>query len=241
MIHLLAELEPFRPFTRAHVVAVAWTGAVMAALIIAGVRAKGRGSEPRVALVWSIFGIAINVWSMVYWSWPGIFNIRESLPLQLCDLAALLAPLALLRPRPWARALMYFWGIGLSTQAFVTPTLKTPFPDQEYFLFWLVHTVIVGTAFYDIIVRGFRPKLRDYLIAVGVSVILTFAMFGLNIALKSNYWYVGDTRPDNPTIIDKLGPWPQRVFILSGIVIVLFSGLLGISRLLPRASTPQHR
>lgn len=238
---LLGELEPFRPFTREHVIAVAWTFGLMTFVVAAGLRARGRGAEPRVALAWSIFGIAVNVWSLVYWFWPGIFNVQESLPLQLCDLAALLAPLALLRPKPWARALMYFWGIGLSTQAFLTPTLRIPYPDQEYFLFWLIHTVIVGTAFYDIIVRGFRPKLRDYLIAVGVSVVLTFAMFGLNILIKSNYWYVGDTRPDNPTIIDKLGPWPQRVFTLSGIVIVLFSGLLGIGRLLPRASSSQPR
>jgi uncharacterized membrane protein YwaF len=36
-------------------------------------------------------------------------------------------------------------------------------------------------------------------------------MVALNIALGSNYLYVGDSNPENPTLVDKLGPWPMRI------------------------------
>ena len=40
-------------------------------------------------------------------------------------------------------ALTYYWGLTLSVQALVQPTLTEPFPDVEFFVFWGKHVLIV--------------------------------------------------------------------------------------------------
>src|SRR4051794_28299320 len=44
-------------------------------------------------------------------------DIQTSIPLQLCDIAELVAAYALWSQRHWAFALTYYWGLLLSSQA----------------------------------------------------------------------------------------------------------------------------
>ncbi|MFN0132751.1 MAG: TIGR02206 family membrane protein [Phycisphaerales bacterium] len=171
---------------------------------------------------------------------PSKFSWEESLPLQVCDLAAFVAGAAMVWQTRWLRALLYFWGIGLSTQAFFTPTLRTGLGSAHYWMFWIGHTMIVGSAVYDIVVRRFRPTARDLGITTLISLAYLAVAFGTNFLLDrsgllapgvvSNYGYIGNTRPENPTLIDDLGPWPGRVFILVAIVLADFVLLWGIWR-----------
>jgi hypothetical protein len=51
---------------------------------------------------------------------PGHLRWDKSLPLHICDLTRLLVPVALWTNHRAARAMLYFWGLGLSSQAFIT-------------------------------------------------------------------------------------------------------------------------
>src|SRR4029450_5624684 len=129
--------------------------------------------------------------------------------------------------RPW-RTLLYFWGIGLSTQAFFTPTVQYGVGHIKFWMFWIGHTMIVGSAVYDVVVRGYRPRARDWWFAVATTYTLCMTVFYFDVLMSRaggmpiNYWYIGDTKPSNPTLIDDLGPWPLRVLFLSGIVVLDF-------------------
>jgi uncharacterized membrane protein YwaF len=48
-------------------------------------------------------------------------------------------------------------------------------------------------------------------------------MGALNLALDANYGYVGAKTPETPTVIDLVGPFPLRVFIMSALTIVLMT------------------
>lgn len=194
---------------------------------------KNDPRERQLRGVWGGFVIGVNLWSLVYWFLPARWDVRESLPLQLCDLACLVAAVAMLTRQRWAHTLLFFWGIGLSTQAFITPTLKFYPGHMEFWLFWLVHLAIVGSAIYLLVVRRYRPTLRDLGLALAITVVWLVAMLILNPILGSNYGYVANTLPQNRTVIDVLGPWPLRVFILGAIVIAIFTGLWAACR--PRA------
>jgi len=209
---------PFAPFTTPHGIAIAWTGAVLMAAIVIGRFVRGTGAQRRLDGLLAAGAVLVNAFSIGYFATPPRLGWAQSLPLQLCDLACLLAPIALLWPERcrWARTLMYFWGLGLSSQAFITPTLTEGFPSLRYWQFWLLHLVIVGTAMYDVIARGYRPSLKDLRLALGVSCVWFAVVFALNIVLDklgvegANYGYCGDTRPLHPTVIDRLGEWPLR-------------------------------
>jgi uncharacterized membrane protein YwaF len=47
------------------------------------------------------------------------------LPLHICGLNGVIAPLALLTLNRWLRATLYFWAFGLTSQAFIQPNLTT--------------------------------------------------------------------------------------------------------------------
>jgi hypothetical integral membrane protein (TIGR02206 family) len=158
--------------------------------------------------------MAWQAFAVVYWLLPANFRLDQGLPLHLCDLAAWVAPLALWTQRRWLRALLYFWGIGLSTQAFFTPVLEEGYGDIRYWLFFVGHTQIVGSAIYDAAVLGFRPRLRDMLTASLVTLAWIAAITPLNVAFDLNYGYVGNQPTDKPTLIDALGAWPLRVLWL---------------------------
>lgn len=217
----------FQPFSALHALSLAWTLALIVGSCWLGRRWLRRGdvqSERTLAGAWGGFVICVNLWSIVYWSLPERFTWKAALPLQLCDIVCLIAPLVFLTSWRWARVLVYFWGMGLSTQAFITPTLRDGPGDMLYWLFWLVHLSIVGSGVYEIVVRRFRPSFRDLLFAWAASLTYLALVIIVNWQLGANYGYVGQSAPKNPTLIDHLGPWPWRIvpMALAGL------GLMGL-------------
>ncbi|MBC7833816.1 MAG: TIGR02206 family membrane protein [Phycisphaerales bacterium] len=206
----------FAPFSPMHALCVVACAAVMLAAALAGRRLRTRpAAEERLRRSIAISGVIYWAASNAWWMWPANFKLEDSLPLHVCDLAGIIAPVAILTRKPWLRALLYFWGIGLSTQAFFTPTLEHGPASMRFWLFWLNHTFIVGTAVYDIAVGGYRPTWRDFRTAAAVSLAYLAFILLIDIPLGLNYGYVGNTTPENPTVIDKLGPWPLRLLPLT--------------------------
>lgn len=232
--------DAFEPFSGCHVLAVVLCLLLAAAWMLGGACARTPRAERRVRLAWAWGIVMWQAWTITYWLLPARFDLDKSLPLHLCDLAPWAAAWALARERPWARALLYFWGIGLCTQAFVTPVVRVGWASWEFWFFWVQHTQIVGAAAYEIAIRRYRPDRRALRLALRLSYLYVGLMLAINIALGTNYGYVGAARPDAPTIIDRLGAWPVRVVWLVLIVHGLFVLLwwAGSRRALNGASSP---
>lgn len=85
---------------------------------------------------------------------------QQVLPFQLCDwtmIAVIIACVNGGRPR-WLEVI-YFWGIGGSLQAVLTPNLQFAFPDYRFLTFFIDHCgIVIGTA-YLMRTRKFRPTL----------------------------------------------------------------------------------
>ncbi|TVQ60587.1 MAG: TIGR02206 family membrane protein [Phycisphaerales bacterium] len=215
----------FQPFGLKHATVFLISTALMVGFCWLG-RRLGEGAARRraeLAVAWSI--VAFQVAHLTYWFLPENFLIGTSLPLHLCDLASVTAALMLFTNARWLRAVLYFWAIGLSTQAFFTPTLTDGVATLLFWFFWIGHLQIVGVAVYDVAVRGFRPTGRDFLIGVGASVVWASTAMLVNLLLGTNYGFIGSATPENPTIVDHLGPWPWRVGVLGVIVTSLFAAL----------------
>ena len=96
----------------------------------------------------------------------------ESVPLQLTDLATVVAAYALWSQKHWAFALTYYWGLVLSTQALVSPALQSPdFPHYQFLAFWAIHLLVVWAAIYLTWGRGMRPDWRSYRFAIVVTAV----------------------------------------------------------------------
>lgn len=222
-----ARANAFELFSVEHGAIVAVSAVATCAAIVLGRRWLGSAEtvplERRMALVYALTTFATQAGIIVWLLTPGEFSPRVSLPLHVCDLAAWIAPLALLSRRRWLRTMLYFWGIGLSTQAFVTPIVTVGPRDPWFWAFWITHLQIVGAAFYDLVARGFRPTWRDAAFAGFYSVLYGLAMLALNSATGWNYGFLGPTRPSTRTLVDALGTWPLRTLWMTLIVLGLFA------------------
>lgn len=222
-------MTEFTSFGMLHGLTVAALLAAMLLSIILGRRWAGTPRERILRSGWAWFTIIWQAHNVVWYFLPSQWDIAESLPLHLCDLAAWVAPLALLTQKRWLRTILFFWGLGLSTQAFVTPVLEEGIDRFVFWSFWVGHTQIVGSAAYDLLVLKYRPTWRDYRFVTIVNLAIIALMVPFNLLLDVNYWYVGNTRPQFPTLIDRLGPWPLRIvwMILIGQTALAALWLLG--------------
>jgi len=221
----------FRAFTSFHWLVTGTCFAMMIVCCVIGKRllAKSEDHEYRFRklIAWSILITQgfIFIRRMVY------FDLHDSLPLHMCRLGVFIAAWHLFTLDRRARALTLFWGLGLSSQIFFTPYIKEGYGHLSFWIYWLNHIQIVGVAVYDIVVLGYRPNLRDLRFATIAGVVYALATIGLNILLGTNYSYLGAGQHEGASLVDKLGPFPQRTIWMIVGAAIIFALIYGISRL----------
>jgi hypothetical integral membrane protein (TIGR02206 family) len=208
----------FEPYGISHAVAAAVGVLGVAGVAAAGARLRGRAVEQRVrrafALVLPLFTVPLQVRQ---W-WPGEFDVDTSLPLQVCDLSWLVAVWALWTRDRRAAALLYFWGLTLTVQAVLTPTLGEDFPDPQYVMFWGMHLLTIWAALFLAFGIGIRPDWPGYRLTVACTVAWAAVVMAFNAVAGTNYGYLA-RKPDVSSLLDAFGPWP--VYVLVEAVVLL--------------------
>jgi len=216
-------LIPFQPFTNEHVGALLIGGLCVWILLWAGKR--GGDHRTMAAALLAFFNLSAYPLGQAAWrSLDRPLALENILPLHLCDIAAVTAGFALLTKRPMLCALTYFWGLAATMQALVTPALAIGFPSWPFVTFFIHHFAIVGAALYLPIVDGWRPKQplwSDPLRVYGWSVAYLAFALTVNSQLGTNFAFASRP-PQNPSLIDHLGPWPGYLVSMQAIALVLF-------------------
>jgi hypothetical integral membrane protein (TIGR02206 family) len=213
----LLAVRQFVAFGLSHGVVLVVLVVVATALVVLGRRYRGTpiGRRLSQALALMFAGFLVPVW--LYWLLTGQQEIKYSLPLQLCDLAAMASVWALWSYSATASALTYFWGLTLTSQAFVSPELTGPdFPSLQFLSFFGMHSVVLWAAIYLTWGVGLRPDWRSYRIAVLVTIGWAVVMFTFNRVAGTNYGFL-NTKPVVRSLLDVLGPWPW--YLLSELVL----------------------
>jgi len=244
----------FHPFTPTHYLTTGTYLTLMLALVLLGRALRNTPHQRTLERAWFSFVLIIQAFNIIFWSTPPRLQLASSLPLHICDLAGIFAvftTLSWLRENRITdhsiartlRTIMFFWGIGLSTQAFITPVITDGPSSVRFHIFFLSHFTIVATPLYDFLVRRYRPTARDLGIILLVTLVYGALIIPLNAATGWNYGYAGNTKPENPTLIDKLGPYPLRLLWMLFIVTGLYAILTLITAFIPShplTSPPTH-
>lgn len=212
----------FENFSALHAATVLLFTFAWAAVVAAGRRVAGGPHEQRwraslcasIAAAW----LLANAGQLL----PGVFVVAQSLPLQLCDLAGALAPLALWRRTRLLLGTLYFWGLGFSVQAVATPDLAQGPASVAFWMFWVPHANIVGAACYALVVEGFRPQWRECIQAYLLALLYLVLVLPFDLLTGFNYGYVGPVDLPQPTLLDLLGPWPWRIGSLTVVALCGF-------------------
>lgn len=207
----------FEAFGWSHAAATAVLAVVAAALVVVGRRYRGSAAGRRVSKTLAVLFAAFLIPDEVYYLLPWQPGIKYSLPLQLCDLSSIAAVWALWSYSSTAFALTYFWGLTLTSQAFVSPELHGPdFPSLQFLSFFGIHSLAPWAAIYLTWGVGLRPDWHSYRAAVLVTMCWGVAMFAVNREEGTNYGFL-NTKPLAASLLDLLGPWPW--YLLSEVVL----------------------
>jgi len=208
--------DQFRPYTTYHLTVVLLCAVVIAGACMTGRRLLRRSAAAERAFrcTWAWATLAFQLFTLGWFLLPSHYDPDRSIPLQFCRIAALITPFALLTTRPLPRALLYFWGLGLSSQALLTPVYREGFAHFAFWAFWLGHLQIVGSAVYDLSVRGYRPTTRDYLAATVLGLAYVALVVPINAAWGFNFGFLGRTESGTKTFASFVPPWPWRPFFV---------------------------
>jgi hypothetical integral membrane protein (TIGR02206 family) len=215
-------MEHFAPYSLTHLLTVVVSAAVC---LVLWRLAASPAIEPRVRRWWVRGLFLVQGANVLYFATRQPFDWAVALPLQVCDIMGWVAAWSLSTDRRLPRTMLIFAGLLLCGQAFVTPTLTEGPSTLRFWLFFATHLQVVASAFYELVVRGYRPDVRDAARAWGVMFLYAMLMVPLNMATGWNYGYVGPSRPGAFTAIDVLGPWPFRLVVM-GVILAAASLIL---------------
>ena len=150
------------------------------------------------------------------------FNLLIDLPISLCNLFAILAPLLFWRPNQRRLEVIYFLVMAGTIQAMLTPDLYVGFPSNEFFKYWIVHGGLVVLVIHNIFAFQIYPRLKGILITFGWVNVYSLALYGLNLLMGANYLYLMH-KPGNASILDLLGPWPLYILVGELLAMVFFA------------------
>lgn len=208
----LAAPAQFELFGRLHVATLFAILALAAALpVLAGAVRSPRFSK----LAGSALGTALLAAKLAEILW---YAARGSdwdhvLPLHLCDVAALVTGVMLLSRNYFLYELSYFWAMGGTLQALLTPDFQGSFPSAGFWFFFIPHGLVIVGAAFATGALGLRPTpgsiRRVFLATAGLAAVVAPA----NWMLGTNFLYLRG-KPEGASLIDFLGPWPWYIVSL---------------------------
>ncbi|EPG73397.1 TIGR02206 family protein [Leptospira fainei serovar Hurstbridge str. BUT 6] len=155
----------------------------------------------------------------------GYWDLRYDLPMEFCDWAMIVTTLALITHRRIFSELSYFWVLGGSIQAAITPNLQFNFPHAYFFLFFIGHSGLIIAALYLVFGLKLYPRKGSVPRVFLYSQIYFIIALFLDFRLDTNYGFLR-YKPANGSFLDYLGEWPLYLISLQiigiGVILLLY-------------------
>ena len=222
MDHLFFSFDiPFKSFSSDHWWALAAFVICLSLIITISKKLKIQHNLWLARVIAIFLSVTVLGFSWIH-SLNGLFNYRVDLPLSICNLFALLAPLLFWQPNFQRFEVIYFLVICGTFQAMLTPDLYAGFPSYGFFKYWIVHGGLVILVIHHLLAFNLVPRARGMLRTFGWLNAYLAVLIPLNLGLGSNYFYLMD-KPLNPSILDYFGPWPFYIVICEIVAMGFFA------------------
>ena len=213
---------PFQLFGTAHLLALSVIAALALGLPLL-LRRRAPGMVTSVAWLLGALLLAQEV-AQAAWLWRSLGLGLHLLPLDLCTLSVFFTAWVLITRSRRIYEIVYFWGLGGTTQALVTPELFQGFPSAAFMFFFAGHGLVVIGVVYATFVLRLRPYPRSILRVAAMTLALAAAVFLLNLLLGTNFMYLM-AKPMQPSLLDWFGPWPWYLAGLFATALLTFAVL----------------
>src|SRR6266511_1221725 len=155
-------MEPeFQPYGLPHLTVIFLTIVLPFALAAIVRRTKSQRIERAIVALISAVLVLNYVAYLIFVRRHGVVRWQDMLPLELCDWGIPVVIVAMWTGNPRWFEVAYFWGIGGTLQAVLTPNLRVGFPDWRFISFFTSHCgIIIGVVFL-MLTRRYRPYLMS--------------------------------------------------------------------------------
>jgi len=197
----------------------------VAGLIIVRTGATGTDEVQRrlrwlMAAIFLFWEVEWQVWFIVTDQW----SAARQLPLHMCSIMIWVGVYALLTKDARTYPFLYFFGIGASLQAVLTPDATFDFPHVRFLNTMLSHGLLVVVGFWVLVVERYRPTWRDVGVCMLVLNVYALFIYPVDLWIDANYLYVVD-KPATASLLDFFPDWPWYLLLLEGLAAVLFSAM----------------
>lgn len=219
-------LEPeFRAWSASHLTVIFLTIGLPFLLALIVHRTKSRFLERSIRFAISALLLINYVAYLIVARDFGVTTWYRMLPLQLCDWAMAVIIVALWTGnRRWLEV-AYFWGIGGTLQAIITPNLRYGFPDLRFISFFVAHSgIIIGIVFL-MLIYGFRPSAIGVLRTFVWTEIYFIVAFSVDLLTGENYGFLLH-KPEAGSLLNSLSDSrPLYLLEFHGLAFLFFCAL----------------
>ena len=180
----------FHPWSPSHFVVIILTIVLPLVLAMFVHRTKSRRLERSICFAISGLLLINYVAYLIVARHFGVTDWYKALPLQLCDWAMIVIIGALWTGNRHWLEVAYFWGIGGTLQAIITPNLRFGFPDLRFISFFVAHSgIIIGIVFL-MLIYGFRPRPIGILRTFAWTEVYFVVAFTVDLLTGENYGFL---------------------------------------------------
>ena len=165
-----------------------------------------------------------------YYIYAGVFSLKDSLPLHLCNISYIMSLICLFKFVPILYEFVLLLGMVGASMSFITPEMTHGYHPFLAFDYYLSHGLIIFMPMYYFFVDKIRPREGSWLKVFILGNIILGTVGLINYYLGSNYIFLCDPpKVDNPLVT---GGFPYHIYgfeiigsIFIGSLYYLFSRL----------------
>src|SRR4030095_3802600 len=150
------DVPEFQPFGLPHLTVIFLT-IVLPFALAAIVRRRSQTLEKIIIGVLSAVLILNYVVFLIFIRSRDVVAWQQMLPMQMCDWGMAVVIVAMWTGSQRWFEVAYFWGIGGTLQAVLTPNLRFGFPDGRFISFFISHSCIILVGVFLMLTRRYRP------------------------------------------------------------------------------------
>ena len=219
-------MEPeFQPYGLPHLTVIFLTIAVPFALAAMVWRTKSRLLTRTIIGMLSAVLILNYIVYLIFIRSSGFVDWQHTLPMQMCDWGMVVVIVAMWTGSQRWFEVAYFWGIGGTLQAVLTPNLSFGFPDWRFISFFTSHSTIIVSVVFLMLTRGYRP----YPMSIVRVWLWSEFYFLITLAVDKltgvNYGFLLH-KPEAFSVLSFLSDsWSLYLLQLHGVALLFFLGL----------------
>lgn len=213
---------PFHAYGTEHLIAIFLTVTLPFALAALVRRTGSRSLERGIVIAVGLVLLANYVAYLVFVGGVSAMAWTQMLPMQMCDWAIVVIIVAMWTANARWVEVAYFWGIGGTLQAVLTPNLHYGFPDIRFICFFVSHCgVIIGIAFL-MLARRLRPSPISIVRVFGWSELYFVVALCVDAVTGVNYGFLLH-KPEAFSLLSYLSDWrPLYLLQMQGLALVFF-------------------